>query len=202
LTGTGGARLPITLRAVLGARIDALPPRARTALGIASVIGITFRPTALEDLLEEPLEQATFDQLVEAALIEPHENGAWRFSHGLIHDAAYAGLLASRRRLLHARFADRLEARGAGTAGQVAAHRVAAGDIARAIPLLRDAADSALALGAAAEAAAFWMQAADLAASDDPETAAVDRARARAALESIAATLESVDLDPAAASGR
>src|SRR6266508_6488197 len=34
LTGTGEARLPITLRAVLGARIDSLPSRARSALGV------------------------------------------------------------------------------------------------------------------------------------------------------------------------
>jgi adenylate cyclase len=201
LTGRSGSRLPITLRAVLGARIDALPSRARTVLGIASVIGITFRPSALEELLQEPLEQATFDLLADAALIVPHENGEWRFSHALIHDAAYAGLLASRRRALHASFADRLEANGSGTSGQVAAHRVAAGDVARAIPLLREAADSALALGAAAEAAAFWVQAADLATSDT-EAAAADRARAATALESIAPPRESVDLDPARASGR
>jgi hypothetical protein len=84
----------------------------------------------------------------------------------------------------------------------VAAHRVAAGDVARAIPLLREAADSALALGAAAEAAAFWEQAADLVASDDPETAAADRSRADAALASIAAVREPIDRDPAPASGR
>jgi class 3 adenylate cyclase len=201
LTGTGEARLPITLRAVLGARIDALPPKARTALGVASVIGITFRPSTVEDLLAEPLEQATFDHLVDAALIVPHETGAWRFSHSLIHDAAYAGLLASRRRVLHGRIADRLEANGSGTSGQVAAHRVAAGDLARAIPLLREAADSALALGAAAEAAAFWTQAADLASGDDPDAAAADRARAATALGSIASPRESVGIDSAAASG-
>jgi adenylate cyclase len=202
LTGRTGSHLPITLRAVLGARIDALPSRARSVLGIASVIGITFRPSALEELLQEPLEQATFDQLADAALIVPHENGEWRFSHTLIHDAAYAGLLASRRRALHGSFADRLEANGSGTSGQVAAHRVAAGDVARAIPLLREAADSALALGAAAEAAAFWTQAANLAASDDSEAAAADRARAAIASDSIVPPRESVDLDPAPASGR
>ena len=39
LTGRGGSRLPVTLRAVLGARIDALPPPAREVLGAASVVG-------------------------------------------------------------------------------------------------------------------------------------------------------------------
>jgi adenylate cyclase len=214
LMGTGEARLPITLRAVLGARIDALPSRARSALGVASVIGITFRPTVVAELLEEPLDQSTFDRLVEAALIVPSEDGDWRFSHALIHDAAYAGLLASRRRALHSRVADRLEMHGSGTSGQVAAHRVAAGEMDRAVPLLREAAESALALGAAAEAAAFWRQAADLAADDDAAAAAADRARAAAAdaaaaaadraraaaaIDSLAAVREAAGLDPAPA---
>ena len=34
--------LPVTLRAVLGARIDALPPDAREVLGVGSVVGIDF----------------------------------------------------------------------------------------------------------------------------------------------------------------
>ena len=41
MIGSGGSRLPVTLRAVLGARIDALPPPARDVLGVASVIGIS-----------------------------------------------------------------------------------------------------------------------------------------------------------------
>ena len=45
----------------------------------------------------------------------------------------------------------------------IAVHRAASGDAARAIPLLEAAADAALALGAAAEAAAFWRTAAGLA---------------------------------------
>jgi adenylate cyclase len=197
LTGSGGARLPITLRAVLGARIDALPAAAREALRVASVIGIAFRPATLEYLLEGSLGATTLDRLAEVALIVAHDDGEWRFSHALIHDAAYAGLLASRRRSLHGRLADRLEAMGAATAGQIAAHRVAAGDLARAIPLLRDAAESALALGAATEAAALWNQAADLAGPEDPDGAA-DRARAAAAIEALTLPRESAEMEPSA----
>jgi adenylate cyclase len=196
LVGSGDVRLPITLRAVLGARIDSLPAVARAALGVASVIGITFRPSVVAELVDESVDQATFDHLVEAALIVPNDDGEWRFSHALIHDAAYAGLLASRRRTLHSLVADRLDAHGSGTSGQVAAHRVAAGELDRAVPLLREAAESALALGAAAEAAAFWRQAADLAAVDDAAAAAEDRARAAAALDSIALVREAAGLDP------
>jgi class 3 adenylate cyclase len=196
LTGTDGTRLPITLRAVLGARIDGLPGAAREALGVASIIGITFRPSVVEELLDRPLDPDAFEELAQSLLVVQHDDDRWRFAHALIHDAAYAGLLASRRRELHGRLADRLE-RGPdqATPGQIAAHRMAAGDAARAIPLLREAAESAVALGAVAEAAAFWRQAADLAAVDDPAAAERDRARAAEALESAAAR----DVSPAGA---
>jgi adenylate cyclase len=187
MTGTGSRRVPTTLRAVLGARIDALPASAREVLGVASIIGITFRPTVVEALLDTPLEADAFEHLAASALVLPHGGGRWRFAHALIHDAAYAGLLASRRRDLHARLADRLERHPEQfSPSLIAAHRVAAGDAARAIPLLRDAAESALGLGAATEAAAFWRQAADLAAPDDPAGAEHDRARADEALDVLA----------------
>jgi adenylate cyclase len=201
LSGRGTSRLPVTLRAVLGARIDALPEAEREVLGVASVVGLTFRPGVVAALIERPLSSRTFDRLADAALIVPADDGHWRFAHALIHDAAYAGLLASRRRLLHGRVADQLEQRGAPTAlGAIASHRVAAGDVARAVPLLREAAESALALGAAAEAAAFWRQAAELAQTDEPEAAAADRARADQAVDAIPLLREAAGLDPAAAS--
>jgi hypothetical protein len=63
----------------------------------------------------------------------------------------------------------------------VARHRAAAGDHDRAIPMLVQAAEKASAVGAAAEAASFWMEAADLI-GPGPESEAF-RQRARAALE-------------------
>lgn len=202
LTGTGGIRLPITLRAVLGARIDGLPSAAREALGAASIVGITFRPSVVEELLDGPLEPEAFQDLAQSLLVVRHDRDRWRFAHALIHEAAYAGLLASRRRELHRRLADRLE-RGPGqaTPGQIAGHRMAAGDTARAGPLLREAAESALALGAVAEAAAFWRQAADLVAVDDPAAAERDRARAAEALDAVA-TREAAPAATSPGSGR
>jgi class 3 adenylate cyclase len=188
LIETGPPRVPVTLRAVLGARIDGLEPAGREALGVASIIGIVFRENLLEQLLGEALPARTLDHLAEAALIRRSDDGEWRFAHALIRDAAYAGLLASRRRALHARLADHLEARPqAAGPDQIATHRVAAGDTSRALPLLREAAESALALGAASEAAAFWTQAAVLAVADDPTAAASDRERAELALAAAAA---------------
>ena len=95
-------------------------------------------------------------------------NGGWRFCHPLIHDAAYRSLLASDRRSLHTRVADRIEATQPITAiGAIARHRAAAGDAARAIPLLIEAAEQAAGLGAGTEAAAYYGAAADLAVGSD-----------------------------------
>jgi predicted ATPase len=186
-SGTVRPGLPMTLRALLGARIDALDEDARTVLRVASVIGVTFRAGTVDDVLGGTVEPSVYAGLIDASLIAPLDApSAWRFSHPLIHDTAYWGLLGSARRELHARVADRLEqTRGRQVIGVVARHRAAAGDVERAVPLLVRAAEEAAALGAAAEAASFWSAAADLRATG----AEADgyRQRARAALEAVPA---------------
>ncbi|HEX6867834.1 MAG TPA: adenylate/guanylate cyclase domain-containing protein, partial [Candidatus Limnocylindrales bacterium] len=178
-------QLPLTLRAVLGARIDGLDPTARDVLGVASVIGIGFRDRELEDLLERPIPPRTLDRLVDAALVLPVDDGTWRFSHPLVHEAAYAGLLSSRRRRLHARLADRIES-GPGPVSipALAVHRAASGDAKRAIPLLVEAAASAASMGAASEAAGFWRTAAELTAEPADQARFRDAAASAQAVRS------------------
>jgi predicted ATPase len=183
LSGTGSPALPITLRAVLGARIDALDPEEREVIDVASVVGITFSRRLIDAVLGREVATDVLERIAATAMIVPVGEGRWRFAHALTHDAAYAGLLATRRRALHGRLADHLEETAdVGEPGLIATHRVASGDAARAIPLLRVAAESARALGATAEAAGWWQQAAALAAADDPEGARRDRVRAAEAL--------------------
>jgi predicted ATPase len=177
--------MPETLRALLGARIDALSDEARTVLRVGSVIGVSFREAAVADILGQEISPDVFVRLAEASLIAPGDAGTWRFDHPLIHDAAYWGLLGSSRRRLHARVADRLEATADREAiGLLAWHRAAAGDATRAVPLLAQAAEEALAVGASAEAASFWTRAAELLGGDTGEAY---RERARAALEEVPA---------------
>jgi adenylate cyclase len=153
--------LPVTLRAVLGARIDALPRELREPLGVAAVVGNRFAGPIVGELLGGGVT-AALERLAATALIAPEEPGTWRFAHALIRDVAYAGLLASRRRELHGRLADRLERDPATSAGILARHRAAAGEPERAVPLFVAAAAGALAIGARDEAAASWRQAARL----------------------------------------
>jgi len=177
--------VPVTLRALLGARIDALAEDARAVIRVAAVVGVVFGEAVVGELLDQSVDRAVFAKLADASLIVPLDgSGTWRFGHPLIHDTAYGGLLGSTRRALHARIADLLEARpGRGGIGVVARHRLAAGDVERALPLLVRAAEEALAVGATAEAASFWESAAELeGASSEGETY---RRRAREALEAM-----------------
>jgi adenylate cyclase len=183
--GAGG--LPVTLRALLGARIDALSDEAKAVVRVAAVVGMTFAEDVVAEVIGERVDTAVYERLADASLIVRLESaGRWRFGHPLIHDAAYGGLLGTSRRRLHARVADLLERRpGREAIGAIARHRVSAGDGERAVPLLVEAAEAAFALGATAEAASFWTSAGDIAAS--PEDADRYRQRARDALEAIPA---------------
>ena len=160
-----GSVVPVTLRALLGSRIDALSGDTRTVLRVGSVLGMTFREATIEGVLDEPIDAAVYERLAEAAMIVPIDaDGGWRFCHPLIHDAAYRSLLATDRRTLHTRVADRIEeTQPTAAIGAIARHRAAAGDSTRAIPLLIQAAEQAEGLGAGTEAAAYYSAAADMA---------------------------------------
>ena len=105
--------IPGTLRGVLAARIDGLPAEAKRALQRAAVVGRFFTHRALQALSEgdDDLERA-LAQLLRADLIR--ESGRdperrYMFKHALVQDAAYASILAERRKGLHGTVARHLE---------------------------------------------------------------------------------------------
>ena len=180
--GVRTGAVPVSLRALLGARIDGLPADARDTLQIASVIGMTFDAGLVARLAGRTDVSDDVGVLAAAAVIVPIDGsgGTWRFGHPLIHDVAYAGTLAARRRTLHARLADELErSEPPPTTAVLAAHRAAAGDTERALPLLEAAADRAMASGATAEAVGYWRTALGLL-GDDPRSEVI-RARIESA---------------------
>ena len=63
--------VPVTLRAVLGARIDALSPDAREAIGVASVIGMRFDTARIEELTDAPVAPGTLERVADAGLVTP-----------------------------------------------------------------------------------------------------------------------------------
>jgi tetratricopeptide (TPR) repeat protein len=108
-------QVPATVQAVLAARIDRLPPEEKRLLQTAAVIGTEVPLALLQTIAEEP-EEVLHRSLVHLQtaefLYEAHlfPEVAYTFKHALTHEVAYGGLLHERRRLLHARIVDALEA--------------------------------------------------------------------------------------------
>jgi tetratricopeptide (TPR) repeat protein len=108
-------QVPATVQAVLPARIDRLLPEAKRLLQTAAVIGHEVPLPLLQAVAELPepqlrlglthLQAAGF--LYETRLFpEP----GYSFKHALTHEVAYSGLVQNRRRALHARIVEVLEA--------------------------------------------------------------------------------------------
>ena len=112
----GPRQLPATVRAAIAARIDALPPDARTALLHASVIGQSFWRGVLGEIGELGDVGDALEALEARGLVRRHPQSQvegdveFAFKHVLIRDVAYATLpRALRRRELHARRARVIE---------------------------------------------------------------------------------------------
>jgi class 3 adenylate cyclase/tetratricopeptide (TPR) repeat protein len=110
-----GMPIPATVQAVLAARIDRLPPEEKGLLQTAAVLGTDVPWPLLQAIAEVPeaalhhglahLQAAEF--LYETRLFPEPE---YTFKHALTHEVAYGSLLLERRRGLHARLVEALEA--------------------------------------------------------------------------------------------
>jgi class 3 adenylate cyclase/tetratricopeptide (TPR) repeat protein len=98
--------VPMTVQAVIGARLDELPSADRQLLQQAAVVGDTFsvRDAALLSDREPAEVAAALGRLSHLRFVEP-AGRAFRFNHVLVHDVAYGRLTAEERLRLHARYA-------------------------------------------------------------------------------------------------
>ncbi|MDX6657048.1 MAG: hypothetical protein QOH62_1841, partial [Solirubrobacteraceae bacterium] len=106
----GEAALPDSIETAAMARIDLLSPPDRALVRRAAVLGLSFHPRDLADVLDPSMREpdgATWDRL--SPLFVDDADGQIRFRRTLMRDAAYAGLPFRVRRRLHARVAERLE---------------------------------------------------------------------------------------------
>ena len=118
-SGNGASdRVPDTLQALIAARIDHLPPEAKTLLQRGSVIGRVFWNGALEHLSPDvPEPGSLLDDLLQREFLLPEPRSsisgetAYRFKHALIREVAYAGMAKLVRAQYHARFAEWLSER-------------------------------------------------------------------------------------------
>lgn len=105
-------RVPETIQALLGARIDGLPASEKMTLQAASVVGERFTVTELA-VLTESRSAAPPEALVRRGLLledrRDAETPALRFKHLLIRDVAYSQLPKAERADLHDRLVRHLE---------------------------------------------------------------------------------------------
>lgn len=110
-------QIPLTVEAVLADRLDHLKAGERDTIERASVIGEEFwpgavaslSPPALRDRVCGHLEALVGKELVVRGGHPFAGEEAFKFSHILVRDVAYGGLLKESRSELHERFADWLE---------------------------------------------------------------------------------------------
>jgi class 3 adenylate cyclase/tetratricopeptide (TPR) repeat protein len=161
-------QVPSTVQTVLSARIDRLQPEEKQLLHAAAVIGHEVPLTLIQAVAEMPetqlrlglthLQAAEF--LYETRLFPEIE---YTFKHALTQQVAYETLLQERRRALHARIVEALEALvGARVVEQVErlAHHALRGEVwHKALAYGRQAGEKALARSAHREAVGYFEQA-------------------------------------------
>jgi DNA-binding SARP family transcriptional activator len=109
-------QLPVTIQALLAARLDRLGPGERAVLERAAVIGRDFTAehvTALVDPVAVPTVERHVSSLTRRGFVEPRVRGGLRFRHVLLQEAAYRAAPKRLRSELHERLADRLAREGA-----------------------------------------------------------------------------------------
>jgi class 3 adenylate cyclase/tetratricopeptide (TPR) repeat protein len=178
LTGKRGAHrlarpleaidVPATVQAILASRIDRLAPEDKQLLQTASVIGkdvpfaLLLASTELpdEDLRRGLARLQAAEFLYETSLFPELE---YTFKHALTHEVAYGSLLQERRRVLHARMVEAIEARYrdrlAEQMDRLAHHAFRGGLWEKATHYARQVGDRAVAFCADAEAVAAYTRA-------------------------------------------
>ncbi|HET8528284.1 MAG TPA: AAA family ATPase [Gaiellaceae bacterium] len=174
--GADEGPLPTTIRALVAARLDALPPAERSVLLDAAVGGKVFWRGALErmgghDDLSELLAALERRDLVRRDTVSAIEGEQqFSFTHVLIRDVAYDLLTRRQRREGHRSYALFLESAGAehGEAGAaLARHWREAGETANALRYLVAAAEQADQGWAKDRAVVLYREALELAADDE-----------------------------------
>ena len=163
-TATGSA-LPDSVESAATARIDQLSIPDRSIVRRASILGLSFHPRFLDDVLEPDMprpDERTWARLAE--FFEEEPDGYRRFRRAVFREAAYDGLPFRTRRALHQVLGERLEREvedPTEAAGLLSLHFTLAGAYAKAWPYALQAAKRAQERFANEEAAQLYQRAID-----------------------------------------
>lgn len=177
-TSAGDTSVPATLSDLLVERIDNTGPE-RGLLQSGAIIGRRFRSDILGLLADDDGDIETrLEHVSDQGVIDRIGPNEWMFSHALLHQAAYHGILRRRREELHARlagiFEDSFPDIAARDPAMVAAHHAKARDFAPAILGFLQASQAALLQGAMADAQAHTEMALDLCRTSPPDLDTTD----------------------------
>jgi predicted ATPase len=175
----GEGDLPSSVRSIIAARLDALPPAERDTLLDASVVGKVFWSGAVAEMADDNAARlAALDELERRDLIRRDPvsrlqgQHQFAFKHQLIYEVAYATLPRALRRERHAAIARFLQESAADTgdvAPALARHWREAGEAERAIDYLVAGAEQANRGWAKDEAVRLYSEALELVPPDDNE---------------------------------
>jgi len=106
--------IPATVQDILAARIDRLPEREKALLQLAAVVGRELSFEVLERVagLDEPALADALGILVGAEFLvetSPFPTQEYSFKHAFTHEVAYASLVQTQRKALHARIMEAIE---------------------------------------------------------------------------------------------
>lgn len=121
------ARRSESIREVVRARLALIPPRSRSTLEAAAVLGREFAAQPLAEVAGIPeLEvRASIEPAAHAGIVESLEAPPrWRFSHVLLRQGLYEDLATERRAALHLAAAAHLRRRGDATSLAELAHHL------------------------------------------------------------------------------
>jgi hypothetical protein len=181
-----GLSLPVSIRELLGRRLEGLGSDAREVVDVAAVIGRTFENGLLAEVvgIDEGRSLERLRAPMSLNIVQDGGGGVLRFAHDKLREAAYAALSPERKRDLHARVATRIESRCAGDraalterSAELVHHFKLAQDAASALRYLELAGEASLGKSAHSEAASFLEDAIAVAARAELQVTPDRRAR-------------------------
>jgi predicted ATPase len=164
-------QIPTTVQGILAARIDRLPAAEKELLQTLAVIGMEFPVSVIKQVVQQSsdeLEPILSDlQLGEFIYEQPaFPEVEYTFKHALTHDVAYNSLLSERRKQLHERAAQAIEALFGSQLenhlSELAHHYSRSSNAPKAVEYLQRASEQAIERSANAEAIAQLTAALDL----------------------------------------
>jgi tetratricopeptide (TPR) repeat protein len=157
-TAEGQEELPLTVQALVQARLDRMSPGLREVLRAAAVFGQSFWAGGVAALVDKPAAMDLAELAAAEIITRQNESriadqDEWMFRQALVRDAAYASILEEDRAAMHLAAGAWLESVGDVDVGLIARHADAGGDLPRAAALYARATRQAVTNGAQLETA-------------------------------------------------